>query len=200
MTEVSGGHGPEFDGNSILLHLGDLMYVFVGHCAMHFEAYAPLDVFVSPVGNNDVPYAYAKDCDGRYYLFTFRVVLVPGVLTTSNCDPNDYYSEHSDILDCTPPFEGICGFRIGDEAYALTYVNDAETDYMRITAPGFNGSLTNEEELKVVFTKTHKTTHKTDADVFTEVDTELDLFEYVDLMSRYASYAGFCHLIVRKYT
>ena len=37
MTNFSGGYGPKFDGNSILLQIDSNKYVFVGHNLYEFK-------------------------------------------------------------------------------------------------------------------------------------------------------------------
>ena len=54
MTKFSGGYGPRFDGNSILLDIGNREYVFIGHRIFRFEAKFEITSYVSPVSNNDV--------------------------------------------------------------------------------------------------------------------------------------------------
>jgi hypothetical protein len=68
MTEFSGGHGPRFDGNSILLQLSKTKYVSIGHEIYSFTTNHQIVEYISPVGNNDVPYPYAVDDIGQYYL------------------------------------------------------------------------------------------------------------------------------------
>lgn len=75
MTKFSGGHGPKFDGNSLLLHERDLTYVWVGEHVQRFQTIAPIVSYISPVGNNDVPYPYAIDNQNNYYLMIVNVIL-----------------------------------------------------------------------------------------------------------------------------
>lgn len=80
MTEFSRGHGPKFDGNSILFYLGEHekshTYMFVGDSIKVFRTEIPIHSFESPVGNSDVPYPFATSRDGKtYYLFAENVVL-----------------------------------------------------------------------------------------------------------------------------
>lgn len=67
MTEFSGAYGPEFLGNSILVHKKDLDYVCIGSDIFEFTALDRIVEYVSPVGNNGVPYPYAVDTKGRHY-------------------------------------------------------------------------------------------------------------------------------------
>lgn len=70
MTEhaFNGGYGPEFDGNSILFDLGKNKYMKVGESVTLFNTSSPILDYVSPVGQNDVPYPWAVDKAGFYYL------------------------------------------------------------------------------------------------------------------------------------
>jgi hypothetical protein len=93
MTEFSGGHGPAFDGNSILLKLArdSFGYVHIGRSIRSFVAANPIVSFTSPVGNSDVPYPYATDATGRHYLM-IEDVCVQGV--QPGADPYDAYYGH----------------------------------------------------------------------------------------------------------
>jgi len=94
MTEFSGGFGEQFDGNSILLHIENLMYVFVGSRIYSFEALHPIVEHRSPVGNNDVPYPYAIDGAGVHY-FLLDCALMLHV--QGNEDPNDEFMDQLQI-------------------------------------------------------------------------------------------------------
>lgn len=70
MTEFSGGHGPEWDGNSILLKIGQTdnthTYASIGTCIYEFTTTEPITEYVSSVGNNCVPYPYAVSANYVY--------------------------------------------------------------------------------------------------------------------------------------
>jgi hypothetical protein len=92
MTEFSGGHGPDFDGNSILLKIDDLKYMFIGKNIYTFTTLNNITVFESPVGNNDVPYPYAIDCEENYY-FLLQDMFDSGILKIDDISKyNDPYS------------------------------------------------------------------------------------------------------------
>ena len=76
MTEFSGGHGKEFDGNSILLMLKPKKYVFIGEIINEFTINDKIEQYYSPVGNNDVPYpmAFSKT---NVYFFVYPVGYLP---------------------------------------------------------------------------------------------------------------------------
>eukprot|EP01102_Stenamoeba_stenopodia_P018742 TRINITY_DN6934_c0_g1_i1.p1 TRINITY_DN6934_c0_g1~~TRINITY_DN6934_c0_g1_i1.p1 ORF type:complete len:217 (-),score=43.06 TRINITY_DN6934_c0_g1_i1:33-596(-) len=67
--------GPDFDGNTILVQTGNLEYIYIGGKIFKFKTLAPITKYNSPVGNNDVPYPYAIDSEGRVYLMLESVIL-----------------------------------------------------------------------------------------------------------------------------
>lgn len=112
MTAFSGGHGPKFDGNSILLHEDELTYVYVGRGVQRFQAIAPIVAYESPVGNNDVPYPYAIDSQNNYYLMIENVILSSDIIP-QKVDPYDYYYDANlitDDLGCHPHRKPLFGY------------------------------------------------------------------------------------------
>lgn len=70
-TMESGGHGPSYDGNSILALLDDenkYIYLFVGTEVVTFELDSKIILFLSPVGPNDVPCPYAITEHGEFIM------------------------------------------------------------------------------------------------------------------------------------
>jgi hypothetical protein len=67
-TIYSGGHGPKFDGNSILLRLPNGKYTFIGHLIYEFTPPEPITSYYSTVGNNDVPYPVALSKSYVYFM------------------------------------------------------------------------------------------------------------------------------------
>lgn len=69
MTKFSGGIGPGFDGNTILLQIGKYKYMHISAKIRTFTTdNDEITHFVSPVGNNDVPYPFAI---GGKYVYEF---------------------------------------------------------------------------------------------------------------------------------
>lgn len=66
MTNFSGGHGKKFDGNSILLRIGENKYASIGIELFEFTTDEPIVKYVSSVGNNCVPYPYAESVNWCY--------------------------------------------------------------------------------------------------------------------------------------
>ena len=75
MTTDSGAFGSDYDGNSILLHQGDNNYLFIGQEIYSFQSRSRIVEYHSPIGNNLVPYPYAKDKRGNTYLMIEKVIL-----------------------------------------------------------------------------------------------------------------------------
>ncbi len=140
MTEFSGGHGSKFDGNSILLHMGNNIYVFIGWEIFSFTSLDTITSYISPVGNNDVPYPYAVDKNGSYYLLIDDVVIVHNDKIAEQMlsydDPYSYYYHYS-LATTTQksikiePFENIKSFNIGNVKYNLRYTPTPDKDYDR---------------------------------------------------------------------
>lgn len=63
MTKFSGGHGERFDGNTILLRVGEtseFRYLWIGYGIFEFTTDEVIVKFTASVGNNCVPYPYAE--------------------------------------------------------------------------------------------------------------------------------------------
>ena len=141
MTEFSAGYGPQFNGNTIVIHLADNRYVFIGGEIFIFSTYTPIITYSSPVGNNDVPYPYAIDMDGNYYLLIENVILRHTEDLSKKIqeydNPYDYYYKYYIIVSHdenkhTPRLMNITEFYIGDDRYDLGYKPYPDEDYDRI--------------------------------------------------------------------
>jgi hypothetical protein len=140
MTSFSGGHGPNFDGNSILLKIDDFEYVFIGEKIYSFKTKHEIVMFASPVGNNDVPYPYAMDDKENYY---FLLDEDTGILriddVTKRDDPYRYfYFIQSNIQE----IENINYMYMGNEAYTMRTSSNPERDYdSLIERLGYEGPM-----------------------------------------------------------
>jgi hypothetical protein len=157
MTKFSQGYGKVFDGNTILLQIKD-KYIFIGSSIFSFESYANIVKFVSPVGNNDVPYPYAVDINDDYYL------LIEDTVLKSKINKNPYNHYYDNMLMTTdlgmiPPKEPkikthIKEFYIGDEPYTMTLKINPEEDYDRLVKHiGTPLSIINEKDEKIILSK-----------------------------------------------
>lgn len=124
MTKYSAGHGDDFDGNSILLKMNINEYIFIGDRIFSFRANHEIVTFVSPIGNNDVPYPYAIDTENNYY---FLIGTDSGMLkTTNDGDPYDYYYA---VLDHIGESENVECIYIGEDRYKITSSANPEKKY-----------------------------------------------------------------------
>ena len=98
MTNFSGGYGPKFDGNSILLQIDSNKYVFVGHNLYEFKIDDIINEYYSPVGNNDVPYPVALGSKNNYFMLDQTYISnneFKGLTKKNKIDLYSYYYGHS---------------------------------------------------------------------------------------------------------
>lgn len=147
MTKFSGGYGPKFDGNSILLELDNGIYEFIGESVYSFTPYGKIIEYSSPVGNNDVPYPWAMDQYGNIYLLVEDVVLLYTdelkKLIKKYGDPYTYYyttflitpdrSYSKPKMPLIPNFENIQEWYVGNEPSTFTYEPEPNKNYDRLT-------------------------------------------------------------------
>jgi hypothetical protein len=93
MTSVSKGYGRKYDGNTILLNVGHHKYIFIGDEIYSFTTKSKIIEYVSPIGNNDVPYPFAIDETRNYYLFVEKLYVNEMYIPKDKVkDKNPYYS------------------------------------------------------------------------------------------------------------
>lgn len=84
-------HGEKYLGNTILLQVSPLRYIFItpGYISK-FSTRSEIVDYVSDIGNNSVPYPYAVDKKQNYYLIVENAILknIPDLE-----DPYKYYYE-----------------------------------------------------------------------------------------------------------
>jgi len=118
MTNFSGGHGVDFTGNSILVKTKSSQhtvytYTFIGSCIYSFSTTSPIVRFISPIGNNDIPYPAGLDEEGNIYLFNENVIMLNKTSTVNKHIAKAYstFYKHHQL-----PFEviivGPLSFRI----------------------------------------------------------------------------------------
>lgn len=125
MTEYSAGHGLSFEGNSLLLDLGAKKYVFIGQNIFSFSSSHDIINYMSPVGNNDVPYPYAIDSQGDYYLMVENAVIRIDD-PTKQADPYIYYY---DVLEKILEIEGVEHTEMNGEIYNFNSHPEPSKDY-----------------------------------------------------------------------
>ena len=127
MTKFSGGYGRKFDGNSILVNTENNNYVYIGSEIFSFNSLSEIVEYVSPVGNNDVPYPYTVDVQGNIYLMLEKVILLNGMEKLVGEDPYQYYYERQSMKGFTP-FEKYYEEGKGNNSYSffLQYTPEPE--------------------------------------------------------------------------
>lgn len=129
MTEFSGGYGKEWDGNTILLHIDTNKYIFIYRTISSFESISNITSFISPIGNNSVPYPYAIDEYNNYYLLSEDVIIKSPNLEGYD-NPYNYYYDYSLLTDdygyvkpkrCKKIFNNIITFLCCNEHSTLRY-------------------------------------------------------------------------------
>ncbi len=111
-TKFSGGYGPKFDGNTILVNVNPdkggsgYEYICINSNIFKFTTEYPIIKYVSPVGNSDVPYHYAIDSKGQYYLLLENVI-VQNVPSKFMNEPYDYYYDEPGNSSGFKPIKNI---------------------------------------------------------------------------------------------
>ena len=151
MTIFSGGYGKNFDGNSILVHIKNNEYIYIGSEIFSFNSFAEIIYYYSPVGNSDVPYPYAIDKKNNYYLMIEDVVI--NKISNSFDDPYNYYY-NLDLLPKKINGKQIKSFYIDDKKYNFPYNSRPHKNYDRISSwedfgNGMKFILNSNEEYKI---------------------------------------------------
>jgi hypothetical protein len=68
LTKTFKTFGPEYNGSSILVQTDKGKYTYIGSEIYSFSSSSEIVKFVSPIGNNWVPYPWAEDFEGNFYL------------------------------------------------------------------------------------------------------------------------------------
>jgi len=130
MSEWGQGYGSQFDGNSILAHIDDLKYVFIGDCVKEFTALSPIVFYQSSVGNNDVPYPHAVDKNGGIYLMLDDVIMYGTQLRGRH--PYHHYYDICAMITQNKSYKNYKGFYIGEDSFNLTWYANSSANYDRI--------------------------------------------------------------------
>lgn len=170
MTEFSGGDGSNYDGNSMLIKTNLNEYVFIGCNIFSFNTNSPVISYISPVGNNDVPYPYATLENGDIYLMIESVILsntnaLHTYLEDTLNDPYGYYydkhnitpnisvsrtkNEKQNYLNNFSYYRNIKKFMIGGEDYNMTYNSNPNKDYDRLKTFENNDKNSTETNIEI---------------------------------------------------
>lgn len=127
MTEYSNGYGDDFIGNSVLVKSDEKTYYFIGHNIFKFTTESEIVNYVSEVGNNDVPYPYAIDSKGKYYLMIEDIILEK-ITDEFKKDPYQYYYK-KDIKNMTNIVSLTATDNNEKQNYHMTYCNNPREKY-----------------------------------------------------------------------
>jgi hypothetical protein len=165
MTKFSEGYGPYFNGNSILLNINknNNSYIFIGKNIIKFTSYNPITKFVSPVGDNYVPYPYAIDNNNLYYLLIDDIITIEFNKNSKYDNPYYYYYDMNLMTmdrslmkprKLTHNFQEIDYFYIDKEDYTLTYTPNPIKKYNRLMKHyGSKLSIIKKDGTKIILNK-----------------------------------------------
>ena len=133
MTIYHDSYGKNYDGNTILLHLMENKYIFIGPSIYSFDSYDTIVEYISPVGRNDVAYPYAVDKSGNIYLMVENTVImnISNNIINNIADIEDPYINYYNSKEEICQLNGIAQFYIGKNKYNLSYTYNPEKYYDR---------------------------------------------------------------------
>lgn len=166
------------DGNTILVELKDLSYCWIGSDVRVFRASSKIVDYQSPIGNSDVPYPYAKDSEGRFYLIIEDVVITPKK-PNNHSDPYMYYY---DSFKIPKGFQNINKFYIGDNPVELSYTPKPDQVFDRLRKHEYDSDSQEEITLFVKKKIKGKLTRKKFTKLMNDFGKEMD-FEPLDITS-----------------
>lgn len=129
ITEFSGGYGPEWDGNSILLYMGSNKYIHISKKISSFDSIGNITSFISLIGGSQIIYSYAIDEFNNYYLLQENIILKSPILNIYD-NPYSYYYDLKNITDdygydppkkCKKIFRNIVTLYCCNEVSTLKY-------------------------------------------------------------------------------
>jgi len=129
-------HGKKYDGNSILVELGDLEYICITKEIFKFKSNEPLVEFVSHVAFGG-SYPYAIDKKGRHYLIcdSENALIIDNVSKEYLVNPYAYQFNVIRLTDgCTQ--YGISKFYIGSAKKCMEFASNPVKKYKELSKIG----------------------------------------------------------------
>jgi hypothetical protein len=161
--ETNGGFDPRFYGNTILAEIANRRYVWIGNRGIReFTARAPIIQFTSPVGNSNVPYPWARDAIGDYYLMLHDVVIRNRDSNQLRADPYAYYYTNNVINIGTNSilagYQHVEAYGCGTEQYDLRHSTDYDwirarherRDWWIVKGTGMQIPLSADDEIQLM--------------------------------------------------
>jgi hypothetical protein len=97
LTKLSKYYGKKYDGNTIFLQLNNSEYVYIGWIIYKVSINKQKEIvnYISQIGYNDIPFPYAIDNDGMYYLFDANAIIdIPYELMMKDDNPYEIFHEN----------------------------------------------------------------------------------------------------------
>lgn len=98
-------HEGENVGSSVLIHVRDLTYVYIGDRVFEFKAPEAITEFHGIMGNSDVVYAFAKG-DENTYFFASDVSYLPNTAIRTTGDPYEAFYGDATVQKIITPLKG----------------------------------------------------------------------------------------------
>ena len=208
-SRYSGGHGPNFKGNTILFKPlnneaeADVnKYIFIGDTIFSFTALDEILKYDSTVGNNDVSYPSAMDKSGNIYLLIENVIISNLVQRKNLASIYDYYYSNNELKKTYIVSDHIPTVtELKEEAfdtYCMSYNPNAEMDYNRIIE--IEETIQTINKNKIYLLNNYKYSpvgirieRNLDNVTFTEITKD----KYIEMMEHFGLENGF-HLIKDK--
>jgi len=166
------GEGSSLDGNSILLHMTDNEYIYIGQSIYSFTSLSEIIQYESPVGGSYVPYPYAIDKENNFYLLAYEIIFLHKPYFNYD-DPYTHYDDVVNIL--STKFNNINKFKINHKSQKyLCISNDPEQLYNELSNNDTNKLTIYYKDKSKMYIKKH---------------------EYMELMDEYKKYIGYTKLV-----
>jgi len=121
----------ECAGNTILLHLGNMEYMFISSKICTFTSFSPIIKYYSPIRGSDVPYPVAEDATGLMYMMLHDTIMPK----PSDQTDDNYYREYYKITkmvdyDTETLYDA---FYIDDEPYMMSWNSKPGKEFDELT-------------------------------------------------------------------
>jgi hypothetical protein len=87
--DIADVYGPKYKGNSVLVETTIGYYIYIGSEIFSFRTKEPVIDYVSIIGNNLVPYPYAKTNNNVYLMLERKII--PNSELKNRIEPYNYY-------------------------------------------------------------------------------------------------------------
>lgn len=193
ITIDSGNYGSNYNGNTLLLHLGANTYVYIGSEIYIFDSHNDLLItkYHSPIGKNNIPYPYAIDCENNIYLLKEGVIILNTKLNKMEIaqyeNPYTFYNAYrlitNNILEEPPLYPKKHNLQI------LEYYENSkkETLWYHPNAEEHYESIKNNDNwlYKIIFDKPiYIITQK-------GIKLKISKKDYINIMENFAKYRSF---------